>query len=53
MKIVKIVIVKKHDSKQIYLNSKHSIVQDNWTLVHKGTYQYKMMEILYENCWHK
>ena len=41
------------DSKQIYLNSKHSIAQDNWTLVHKGTYQYKMMEILYENCWHK
>ena len=41
------------DSKKIYLNSKHSIVQDNWTFVHKGTYQYKMMEILYEHCWHK
>lgn len=41
------------NNKQIYLNSKHSIVQDHWIKVLENSYKRKMMEILYENCWNK
>lgn len=36
-----------------YIDSTHSVIQDNWVKVSEDSCKYKMMKILYENCRYK
>ena len=38
---------------EVYFNSKHSIIQDNWAKIPIDSLKYKLIVILYENCRNK
>ena len=35
------------------VNGKHSLIQDNWAKIPIDSLRYKLMVVLYENCWKK
>ena len=40
-------------SNEVYFNSTHSIIQDNWAKIPIDSLKYKLIVILYENCRNK
>ena len=38
---------------EVYLNGRHSIIQDNWTKIPIDSLSHKLIVRLYKNCWNK